>query len=96
LIGRVLSLAVDMGKQVRCQISHEVEKEILDEVLQVRPDFIKHQLAHAVRGPNGWANNWTAHLDERKKMMQQWSAYLEGLKAGAKVLSFAKRRDMHY
>jgi len=48
-------------------------RTILDEVLGVRPDFIEHQLAHAVRDPNGRAYNRTAHLPERKKMMQQWA-----------------------
>jgi Integrase len=63
-------------------------RTILDEVLQVRPDFIEHQLAHAVRDPNGRAYNRTAHLAERRKMMQLWADYLDGLKAGAKVLPF--------
>jgi integrase len=57
-------------------------RTILDEVLNVRPDFIEHQLAHAVRDPNGRAYNRTAHLDERKKMMQMWADYLDGLKTG--------------
>ena len=61
-------------------------RTILDEVLQVRPDFIEHQLAHAVRDPNGRAYNRTAHLAERRKMMQTWADYLDGLKAGAKVI----------
>ena len=61
-------------------------RTILDEVLGVRPDFIEHQLAHAVRDPNGRAYNRTAHLAERKKMMQTWSDYLDGLKLGARVL----------
>ena len=65
-------------------------RTILDEVLQVRPDFIEHQLAHAVRDPNGRAYNRTAHLNERRRMMQQWSDYLGGLKAGAKVIPFKK------
>ena len=63
-------------------------RTILDEVLQIRPDFIEHQLAHAVRDPNGRAYNRTAHLSERRKMMQTWADYLDGLKAGAKVLPF--------
>jgi len=63
-------------------------RTILDEVLQVRPDFIEHQLAHMVRDPNGRAYNRTAHLAERHKMMQLWSDYLDGLKTGAKVLPF--------
>lgn len=61
-------------------------RTILDEVLQVRPDFIEHQLAHAVKDPNGRAYNRTAHLAERRKMMQTWSDYLDGLKSGAKVI----------
>lgn len=61
-------------------------RTILDEVLQVRPDYIEHQLAHAVKDPNGRAYNRTAHLAERRKMMQLWADYLDGLKAGAKVI----------
>jgi integrase len=57
-------------------------RTILDEVLKVRPDYIEHQLAHAVRDPNGRAYNRTAHLDERRKMMQKWADYLDGLKVG--------------
>ncbi|MHB8120588.1 MAG: tyrosine-type recombinase/integrase [Desulfuromonadaceae bacterium] len=63
-------------------------RTILDEVLGFRVDFIEHQLAHAVKDPNGRAYNRTAHLTERKKMMQTWSDYLDGLKAGCKVLPF--------
>jgi integrase len=63
-------------------------RTILDEILQVRPDFIEHQLAHAVRDPNGRAYNRTAHLDERRKMMQTWADYLDKLKAGAVVIPF--------
>ena len=61
-------------------------RTILDEVLGVRPDLIEHQLAHAVKDPNGRAYNRTAHLVERRKMMQQWADYLDKLKAGAEVI----------
>jgi len=57
-------------------------RTILDEVLRVRPDYIEHQLAHMVRDPNGRAYNRTAHLDERRKMMQLWTDYLDRLKTG--------------
>jgi integrase len=63
-----------------------VARTILDEVLGFRPDLIEHQLAHAVRDPNGRAYNRTAHLPERKKMMQQWADYLDKLKAKAAVI----------
>jgi integrase len=66
-------------------------RTILDEVLGVRPDLIEHQLAHAVRDPNGRAYNRTAHLPERRKMMQQWADYLDKLKAGAEVIPFYVR-----
>jgi integrase len=66
-------------------------RTILDEVLGVRVDFIEHQLAHAVRDPNGRAYNRTAHLKERHDMMQTWADYLDDLKAGASVLPFRKQ-----
>lgn len=62
-------------------------RTILDEVLGFRPDYIEHQLAHAVRDPNGRAYNRTAHLAERRKMMQQWADYLDKLKAGAEIIA---------
>jgi len=65
-------------------------RTILDEVLGFRVDFIEHQLAHAVKDPNGRAYNRTAHLPERHKMMQQWADYLDGLKHGAEVIAFKK------
>jgi len=61
-------------------------RTILDEVLGFRPDYIEHQLAHAVRDPNGRAYNRTAHLPERRKMMQEWADYLDKLKVGAEIL----------
>ena len=59
-------------------------RTLLDEVLGFRPDFIEHQLAHAVRDPNGRAYNRTSYLPERKKMMQEWADYLDQLKAEGK------------
>ena len=47
---------------------------------------IEHQLAHAVLDPNGRAHNRTAHLPERKRMMQKWVDYLNKLKAGAEIV----------
>jgi hypothetical protein len=63
-------------------------RTILDEVLGFRADIIDHQLAHAVRDPNGRAYNRTAHLPDRKRMMQDWADYLDKLKADVKVLPF--------
>jgi len=57
-------------------------RTILDEVLGFRPDYIEHQLAHTVRGPLGRAYNRATHLPERRKMMQAWADYLDGLREG--------------
>ncbi|MDO3376557.1 tyrosine-type recombinase/integrase [Geoalkalibacter halelectricus] len=56
-------------------------RTILDEVLGFRPEIIEHQLAHVVKDPLGRAYNRTTHLGERKRMMQDWADYLDGLKA---------------
>jgi len=66
-------------------------RTILDEVLGFRPDYIEHQLAHAVRDPLGRAYNRTKHLNERKRMMQEWADYLDRLRAGANVIPFKAR-----
>ncbi len=63
-----------------------VFRTLADEVLQERVDFIEHQLAHIVKDPNGRAYNRTAFLAERKRMMQRWADYLDGLRAGGKVI----------
>ena len=64
---------------------------MLDEVLGFRPDYIEHQLAHAVRDPLGRAYNRTAHLSERRKMMQAWADYLNELRLGARVVSMCRK-----
>jgi integrase len=56
-------------------------RTIMDEVLGERVDLIEHQLAHAVKDPNGRAYNRTAHLPARREMMQRWADYLDSLRA---------------
>ncbi len=52
-----------------------------DEVLNIPPHLIEHQLAHVVRDPLGRAYNRTSHLPERRQMMQRWADYLDDLAA---------------
>src|SRR6185312_4223176 len=68
-----------------------VARTLLDEKLHVRVDLIEHQLAHNVRDPLGRAYNRTAHLPERRKMMQEWADYLDGLRNGASVVSIKRK-----
>ncbi|MBK6743607.1 MAG: integrase arm-type DNA-binding domain-containing protein [Hydrogenophilales bacterium] len=65
-------------------------RTILDEVMGYPVHIIEQQLAHAVKDPNGRAYNRTAHLPQRREMMQKWADYLDELKAGAKVLNIKR------
>ena len=66
-------------------------RTLLDEGLGFRVDWIEHQLAHAVKDPNGRAYNRTAHLDARRRMMQKWADYLDQLRQGAEVIPLKPR-----
>lgn len=61
-------------------------RTIMDEVMGERVDLIEHQLAHAVKDPNGRAYNRTAHLPARREMMQRWADYLDKVRKGADVV----------
>ena len=54
-------------------------RTILDEVLSYPIEVIEMQLAHAVKDANGRAYNRTKYREQRHKMMQHWSDYLDGL-----------------
>ncbi len=47
------------------------------------PDLIELQLAHEERNKVRAAYNRAQRLAERRKMMQAWADYLDGLRAGA-------------
>ena len=49
-------------------------------------DAIERQLAHAERNSARAAYNYAEFIPERKKMMQAWADYLEGIKSGAKII----------
>ncbi|WP_261546082.1 tyrosine-type recombinase/integrase [Burkholderia multivorans] len=67
-------------------------RTILDEVLGVPVAIVEAQLAHAVKDPLGRAYNRTAHLPQRREMMQQWADYLDRLKAGAEIIPITAAR----
>jgi integrase len=52
-------------------------RTILDEVLGVPAAIVEAQLAHTVKDPLGRAYNRTAHLPQRREMMQSWPNYLD-------------------
>ncbi|MBC8394913.1 MAG: site-specific integrase [Deltaproteobacteria bacterium] len=49
-------------------------------------DAIERQLAHADRNSIRAAYNYAEFMPERKKMMQGWADYLDGIRAGAKII----------
>lgn len=59
-------------------------RTITDEQMKERVDYVEHQLAHAVKDPNGRAYNRTKFLDDRVGLMQRWSDYLDSLKESCK------------
>ena len=81
------------GKTMTGHGFRAMARTILDEVLHFRPDHIEQQLAHAVRDPLGRAYNRTAHLAERREMMQSWADYLDKLREGdTKVVPLARKK----
>jgi len=54
------------------------------------PDVIELQLAHTERNKVRAAYNKAQRLPERRKMMQAWADYLDGLKAGGNVVPFKR------
>jgi len=55
-------------------------------------DAIERQLAHGERDAVRAAYNYAEHLPERRKMMQAWADYLDGLRQGAQVISLMPRK----
>lgn len=79
--------SLGIGKEEMCGHGFRASaRTILDQDLKFRPDLIEHQLAHAVRDPNGRAYNRTTFLPERRKMMQKWADFLDKMKRGAEIL----------
>ncbi len=65
-------------------------RTMIRQELHLEAEYIELQLAHTTKSPNGTAYDRVSFLPERKKMMQLWSDYLDGLKQGAKVIPFKK------
>ena len=79
-----------MGYDTKTEITGHgftaMARTILHEELDVKPEVIEHQLAHAVADTLGTAYNRTKFLKERRTMMQTWADYLDKIKAGADVI----------
>lgn len=67
-------------------------RTMIAERLNVSPEIIEAQLAHAVADPLGRAYNRTQFVDQRRKMMQSWANYLDEIRAGADVVPLRRTR----
>lgn len=56
------------------------------------PDCIERQLAHTEKNKVRAAYNRGDYLAERKKMMQHWADYLDGLREGADIISIKRSK----
>ncbi len=54
-------------------------------------DAIERQLCHMPRDQVRAAYNRAQYLEERRRMMQSWGDYLDGLRNGAQVIAFKKQ-----
>ncbi len=56
------------------------------------PDVIERQLAHAERNKVRAAYNRAQHIGQRRKMMQAWADYLDGIRAGGNVVPLRRAK----
>jgi integrase len=89
----VRTALINMGYTPDTQTWHgfrATARTMLAERLEIDPQIIEAQLAHAVKDANGRAYNRTTYLKQRRAMMQQWADYLDKLAAGADVVAFPR------
>jgi hypothetical protein len=55
-----------------------------------RSDAIERALAHVERNRVRASYNAAEYLPERRKMLQWWADYLDGLRAGGNVVAFKR------
>ena len=74
--------AMGYGKEEMCIHGFRAMASTLLNEQGFDPDWIERQLAHGDRNGVRAAYNYAEYLPERRRMMQEWADYLEGLKVG--------------
>jgi integrase len=77
------------GEQMSWHGFRAMASTLLNE-LGFPPDVIELQLAHQERNEVRAAYNRAQRVEERRKMMQTWADYLDGLRTGANVVAFRR------
>ena len=57
-----------------------------------RSEWIERQLAHGDRNAVRARYNFAEHLPERRRMMQEWADYLDGLAKGGNVVPIRSKK----
>ena len=83
-------LGIDTRTELTGHGWRSVARTLIHEQLRYPAEIIEHQLAHAVPDALGRAYNRTKFIDERRKMMQAWADYLDGLAKGAEIVPLKK------
>ncbi len=73
------------GGRFSCHGFRSTASTILNE-RGYRSDVIERSLAHSEKNAVRRAYNQAEYLSERRQMLQDWADYLDGLKAGARVI----------
>lgn len=66
-------------------------RTMIAERLNINPEVIEAQLAHAVPDALGKAYNRTQYLEQRRSMMQRWADYVDKLRKGAVIVPIKGR-----
>lgn len=73
-------MGYDTKKDITAHGFRAMARTLIHEKLGYPPEVIEHQLGHVtVSGPLGNAYDRTLFYEQRKKMMQDWADYLDGL-----------------
>jgi integrase len=75
-------MGYDTQKDITGHGFRAMARTLLAEEQNMTPEWIEHQLAHAVPDMNGTAYNRTKYIKQRRDMMQVWADYLDKLRAG--------------
>lgn len=80
-------MGYDTSSQMTGHGFRATARTILDEHLGWNKDVIEAQLAHSVSDSLGRAYNRTEFREQRRKMLQAWADYLDGLRVGGNVVA---------
>lgn len=80
------SLGINTKEELTGHGFRAMARTILRERLRFDSEVLECQISHAKKGSLGEAYDRTLHLEERVRMMQAWSDYLDDLKAGGQVI----------